>query len=81
MRCASFLKNSLRPALGCRRPPPTARRRCCRPSGYQIYNLGNGDPIPLKAFIGLVEASCGKAAIIDLQPPQARPKGHPECDH
>lgn len=41
-----------------------------RPNGYQIYNLGNGDPVPLKTFIGIVEKSLNKAASISVLPPQ-----------
>ena len=30
-----------------------------RPSGYKIYNLGNGDPISLKRFIEIVGECTG----------------------
>jgi hypothetical protein len=36
------------------------------PNGYQIYNLGNGNPIELGRFISLVEQSCGKQAVIEV---------------
>jgi len=41
-----------------------------RPSGYQIYNLGNGDPIELREFIGIVERCCDRPAIINQLPTQ-----------
>merc|ERR1719181_552949 len=36
-----------------------------RPHGYQIYNLGNGNPVSLRDFISIVEKSTGKKALID----------------
>ena len=33
-----------------------------RPAGYQIYNLGNGNPIELRRFIAIVEQCCGKVS-------------------
>jgi len=41
-----------------------------RPQGYQIYNLGNGNPIELKRFIEIVEKYVGKKAIIEQLPNQ-----------
>ena len=41
--------------------------RCLdRPLGYQIYNLGNGNPISLKQFIKMIECTTGKKAIIKV---------------
>lgn len=41
-----------------------------RPAGYQIYNLGNGNPVRLSTFIGLVEESVGHPARIRVCPEQ-----------
>lgn len=41
-----------------------------RPCGYQIYNLGNGSPVRLSAFIKLVEESVGTPAKIRVCPEQ-----------
>jgi UDP-glucuronate 4-epimerase len=41
-----------------------------RPLGYQIYNLGNGNPVGLKHFIGIVEEATGKKANIRVLPDQ-----------
>lgn len=41
-----------------------------RPAGYQIYNLGNGNPVGLSKFISLVEESVGKPAKIKVCPEQ-----------
>merc|ERR1711988_1068711 len=41
-----------------------------RPLGYQIYNLGNGNPVGLKHFIGIVEEAIGKKANIRVLPDQ-----------
>ena len=40
------------------------------PLGYQIYNLGNGNPVSLRDFIGIVEKATGKEAIIEVLPDQ-----------
>jgi len=40
------------------------------PLGYQIYNLGNGNPVALRDFIALVEANTGKKALIAVLPDQ-----------
>lgn len=40
------------------------------PNGFQIYNLGNGKPVPLMDFIHAIENSIGKKAVLDLQPMQ-----------
>ena len=39
-----------------------------RPLGYQIYNLGNGNPVSLKQFIRTVENITGKKANINVLP-------------
>jgi len=41
-----------------------------RPSGFQIYNLGNGSPVKLKDFIKLVEDTVGRKANIKILPEQ-----------
>ena len=41
-----------------------------RPLGYQIYNLGNGNPVGLKHFISIVERATGKKANIRVLPDQ-----------
>mmetsp|Transcript_30123 Transcript_30123/g.39668 ORF Transcript_30123/g.39668 Transcript_30123/m.39668 type:complete len:416 (+) Transcript_30123:348-1595(+) len=41
-----------------------------QPQGYQIYNLGNGNPIGLRRFISIVEETVGKDAIIRQLPDQ-----------
>jgi len=41
-----------------------------RPLGYQIFNLGNGNPISLKEFISIVEEASGKKAVIKILPDQ-----------
>jgi UDP-glucuronate 4-epimerase len=40
------------------------------PLGFQIYNLGGGDPVGLREFIQLVEQATGKEAIIEVLPDQ-----------
>jgi UDP-glucuronate 4-epimerase len=40
------------------------------PLGYQIYNLGNGNPVGLRDFISIVETAVGKQAVIDILPDQ-----------
>lgn len=41
-----------------------------RPLGYQIFNLGNGNPVGLREFIQIVEKVTGKAATIRILPDQ-----------
>jgi len=41
-----------------------------KPQGYQIYNLGNGNPVGLKDFISIVEEATGKEAQIKVLPDQ-----------
>lgn len=41
-----------------------------RPLGYQIFNLGNGQPRLLKDFIALVEDALNKKAVIEMLPEQ-----------
>jgi len=41
-----------------------------RPSGFQIYNLGNGRPVKLGAFIDLVAKNVGRPANIKIMPEQ-----------
>ena len=40
------------------------------PLGYQIYNLGNGNPVGLRDFIKIVESATGKTAVIKVLPDQ-----------
>lgn len=40
------------------------------PLGYQIYNLGNGNPVGLRDFIEIVEKATGKEAQITILPDQ-----------
>mmetsp|Transcript_13054 Transcript_13054/g.25753 ORF Transcript_13054/g.25753 Transcript_13054/m.25753 type:complete len:478 (-) Transcript_13054:203-1636(-) len=40
------------------------------PLGYQIYNLGNGNPVGLRDFIQIVEKATGKKAQINILPDQ-----------
>ena len=41
-----------------------------RPSGYQVYNLGNGEPTRLKDFIDIVQRCTERKAIIKILPDQ-----------
>mmetsp|Transcript_43229 Transcript_43229/g.97699 ORF Transcript_43229/g.97699 Transcript_43229/m.97699 type:complete len:423 (-) Transcript_43229:362-1630(-) len=41
-----------------------------RPQGYQIYNLGNGNPVGLRDFISIVEKATGRKAQIKVLPDQ-----------
>ena len=41
-----------------------------KPQGYQIYNLGNGNPVGLKDFISIVEEATGETAKINVLPDQ-----------
>ncbi|HEV2022885.1 MAG TPA: GDP-mannose 4,6-dehydratase [Terriglobales bacterium] len=41
-----------------------------RPNGYQIYNLGRGNPVTLAAMLEAVERALGKKAVLDRQPEQ-----------
>eukprot|EP00615_Pteridomonas_danica_P005090 CAMPEP_0114361886 /NCGR_PEP_ID=MMETSP0101-20121206/25163_1 /TAXON_ID=38822 ORGANISM="Pteridomonas danica, Strain PT" /NCGR_SAMPLE_ID=MMETSP0101 /ASSEMBLY_ACC=CAM_ASM_000211 /LENGTH=241 /DNA_ID=CAMNT_0001507273 /DNA_START=342 /DNA_END=1067 /DNA_ORIENTATION=- len=40
------------------------------PLGYQIYNLGNGNPVGLRDFITIVEKVTNKQAVISILPDQ-----------
>jgi UDP-glucuronate 4-epimerase len=40
------------------------------PDGYQIYNLGRGNPVTLAAMVEAVERGLGKKAVLDRQPEQ-----------
>jgi UDP-glucuronate 4-epimerase len=40
------------------------------PLGYQIYNLGNGNPVGLRDFIKIVENATTKTAVINVLPDQ-----------
>lgn len=37
---------------------------------YNIYNLGSGNPIPLKRFIEAIETACDRKAILNMLPMQ-----------
>ena len=41
-----------------------------RPDGYQIYNLGRGNPVTLGEMVAAVERALGKKAVLDRQPEQ-----------
>lgn len=41
-----------------------------REFGYQVYNLGESQTVPLNRLIELLELALGKAALINRQPPQ-----------
>ena len=40
------------------------------PLGYEVLNLGNGRPFELSKFIGIVEKTVGRAAVIEKLPKQ-----------
>lgn len=42
-----------------------------RPLGYEIINLGRGEPVLLKEFVGLIETLAGKKANVVSQPKMA----------
>lgn len=37
---------------------------------YEVYNIGNGNPIALREFVSLIEKEAGRAAIIEYEPMQ-----------
>ncbi|GAB4428822.1 MAG: GDP-mannose 4,6-dehydratase [Chloroflexi bacterium OHK40] len=39
-----------------------------RASGYEIFNLGNSQPVELRRFVGLLEAITGRPALIEAAP-------------
>ncbi len=41
-----------------------------KPDGFQIYNLGHGEPVALMDFIHIIERETGKKAILNLLPMQ-----------
>jgi len=41
-----------------------------RADGYQIYNLGRGNPVTLREMLEAVERALGKKAVLDCQPEQ-----------
>lgn len=41
-----------------------------RADGYQIYNLGRGNPVTLREMLEAVERALGKKAVLDRQPEQ-----------
>ena len=42
--------------------------KCLQPSGYEIYNLGNDNPVELMYVINLIEDILGKKAVIEFLP-------------
>lgn len=42
--------------------------KCLQPSGYEIYNLGNDNPVELMYVINLIEDILGKKAVIKFLP-------------
>ena len=53
---------------------PPADDGATKPGGsvapHTLYNIGNNRPEPLMRLIGLIEAACGKEAVIEFQPMQ-----------
>ena len=52
------------------RPPATDSKPVEGCAPHRVYNLGNNRPVPLMEYIGVIEAACGKKAVIDFQPLQ-----------
>ena len=58
------------------RPPPldsdpeNKNDSAVRPTPYQIYNIGNGHPVPLMRYIQALEKALGKKAQLELLPMQ-----------
>ena len=42
-----------------------------RPTGHEIYNLGNSAPNKLLDLVGAIERATGKKAITDIKPKQS----------
>jgi nucleoside-diphosphate-sugar epimerase len=42
--------------------------KCLRPFGYEIFNLGNDNPVELMYVINLIEETLGKKAVINFSP-------------
>ena len=42
--------------------------KCLQPSGYEIYNLGNDNPVELRYVINVIEDILGKKAVIEFLP-------------
>ena len=59
------------------RPPPlnsdheNKNDAAVRTAPYQIYNIGNGHPVPLKLYIQALEKALGKKAQLELLPMQS----------
>ena len=49
---------------------PTSPTPSSSSAPYRIYNIGNNRPIPLMAFIGILEKCLGRKALLDLLPMQ-----------
>ena len=46
-----------------------------RPLGYEVINLGRGEPVLMRDFVAVIEDLAGKKAIVDTQPaPPSEPK-------
>jgi len=45
-------------------------RTLAKPDGYQLFNIGNNQPVRLLDFIALLEELLGRKAVMDLQPIQ-----------
>jgi len=50
------------------------------PAEHSIYNLGNSRPNPLMALVEAVEKSCGRKAVLDIQPKQKGDVSHTFAD-
>ena len=42
--------------------------RCLQPFGYEIFNLGNDNPVGLMYVINLIEEAIGKKAVMQFTP-------------
>jgi UDP-glucuronate 4-epimerase len=51
-------------------PPDDEARPGEAGAPHRVYNLGNNRPVSLMDYIGVIEAACGKKAVIDFRPLQ-----------
>jgi len=52
-----------------------------RPLGYEIINLGRGEPVLMADFVNIIEELAGKEAVLSTPPaPASEPKNH-QCQH
>ena len=50
--------------------PPASAESPAAGAPHRIYNLGNNAPVQLLDYIGVIEAACGRKAVLDLEPMQ-----------